>query len=99
MFDTEFGLNDKGKIRPKQKMLMVDKDHYMSTNNFMEIWVNLICSLKKYLILGDDMEAGVPQVLNCAEMFVDFFTSITECSDYTLEWPGYQGYIIESYIS
>ncbi len=80
-------------------MLMAAKDHYLSTDDFTEIQVNLIRGLKKYLVLGNDTEAGVPWALDCAKMFVDFFTSITECSDYTSEWPGYRRYIIKCYTS
>jgi len=30
IFDTEIGLNEKGEIKLKQKMLMAAKDHYLT---------------------------------------------------------------------
>ena len=40
LLDMEIGLNDKGEIKLKQKMLTVVKDHYLTTDDFTEIWEN-----------------------------------------------------------
>lgn len=42
LFDTEFGLNEKGEIKLKQKTLTAVKDHYLTTDDFTEIQENFI---------------------------------------------------------
>jgi len=49
--DTEIGWNNKGEIRLKQKAMMAAKDHYMTTDDFMEICENFVCGLCRYLIM------------------------------------------------
>ncbi|KAF8809631.1 hypothetical protein BYT27DRAFT_7241084 [Phlegmacium glaucopus] len=57
-FDTEIGMNERGEIRLKQKTLTPAKDHYMSTDDFTEIRENFTRGLRKYLVLGDDIQPG-----------------------------------------
>jgi hypothetical protein len=59
-FDTEIGMNDRGEIRLKQKTMTVAKDHYLSTDDFTEIWENFTHGMQKHLILGDDVEPRAP---------------------------------------
>ncbi|KAF8814089.1 hypothetical protein BYT27DRAFT_7206355 [Phlegmacium glaucopus] len=99
MFDTEIGMNERGEIWLKQKTLTPAKDHYMSTDDFMEICENFTRGLRKYLILGDDTQPGGQWALACASMFRDFFSVIASRPDYTQDWPSYRGYIIELYTS
>lgn len=41
-FDTKIGWTDKGKMRLKQKVMSVAKDHYLTTDDFTEIWENFV---------------------------------------------------------
>jgi len=56
--DTKIGWNDKGEIRLKQKAMTAAKDHYMTTDDFMEIRENFVRGLHRYLIMSDDLVAG-----------------------------------------
>ena len=49
--------------------------------------------------MGDDTGPGGKRAIDCADMFMDFFSIIAARSDYTVDWPFYRGYIIESYTS
>lgn len=71
-FDTEIGMNDRGEIRLKQKTMTAAKDHYLSTDDFTEIWENFTHRMQKHLILGNDVEPQVPRVLDCTDMFREF---------------------------
>jgi hypothetical protein len=94
-FDTEIGMNDKGEIRLKQKTLTAAKDHYITTNDLMEIRENLLRGMGKYLILGDDTEPGAPWAIECIDMFREFFSAVAARPDYTQDWPSYRGYMVE----
>ena len=98
-FDTEIGMNDRGEIRLKQKTMMVVKDHYLSMDDFTEIWENFTHGMQKHLILGNDVEPQAPRALDCTNMFCKFFSIITARPDYMQDWPVYRGYIIKSYTS
>lgn len=62
-------MNDRGEIRLKQKTLTLAKDHYLLTDGFMEICENFTWGMQKYLILGEDVEPGMLQALECTDMF------------------------------
>jgi hypothetical protein len=98
-FDTEIGMNDRGKIRLKKKTMIVVRDHYLSTDDFMEIHENFTWGMQKHLILGNDIQPHAAQALDCTDMFREFFSIIAARPDYTQDWPAYRGYIIESYMS
>jgi hypothetical protein len=97
--DTEIGWNDKGEIRLKQNVMTAGRDHYLTTNDFTEIRENFIRGMRRYLVMGEDVEPGGVQATDCADMFAEFFSVIAARPDYTLDWPSYWGYIIESYTS
>jgi uncharacterized membrane protein YgcG len=99
LFDTEIGLNEKGQIKLKQKMLTAAKDHYLTTDDFMEIRENFVRGMHRHLVLRDDSEANSLKVARCASMFADFFSMIAARPDFTLDWSSYRGYIIETYTS
>jgi hypothetical protein len=96
--DTEIGWNDKGEIRLKQKSMTAGRDH-LSTDDFTELRENFVRGMRKYLIMGEDIEPGGGQATDCANMFAEFFSVIAARPDYTQDWPSYRGYIIESYTS
>jgi hypothetical protein len=87
--DTEIGWNDKGEIRLKQKDMTAAKDHYMTTDDFMEICENFVRGLHKYLVMSDDLVAGGLQARECVDMFTEFFSVIAACPDYTQDWLSY----------
>ena len=97
--DTEIAWNDKGEMRLKQKAMTAGKDHYITTDDFTEIRKNFIRGMHKYLIMGDDTGPGGDRATDCAEGFREFFSTIAARPDYTLDWPSYRGYIIETYTS
>lgn len=98
-FDSEFGLADDGKIRWKQKSMTPAKDHYITTDDLTEIRENFVRGIRRYLVMGEDTEPGGERASACADMFLEFFSIIAARPDYTLDWPAYRGYIIESYTS
>ena len=49
--------------------------------------------------MGDNTEPGRAYATDCADVFNEFFSTIAAHPDYTLNWPSYQGYIIETYTS
>jgi hypothetical protein len=98
-FDTEIGWTEKGEMRLKQKSMTAAKDHYLTTDDFTEIRENFIRGIRKYLIMGEDTNPGGLQATDCADMFAEFFSIIAARPDYTLDWPSYRGYIVESYTS
>jgi hypothetical protein len=98
-FDTEIGWTEKGEMKLKQKAMSAGKDHYLTTDDFTEVRENFIRGMRKYLIMGDDTEAGGDRAIDCADMFAVFFSLIAARPDYTRDWPSYRGYIIESYTS
>jgi hypothetical protein len=98
-FDTEIGMNDRGKIRLKQKTMTAARDHYPSTDDFMENHENFTWGMRKHLILGDDVQLCEARALDCMDMFREFFSVIVARPDYTQDWPAYRGYIIKSYTS
>jgi hypothetical protein len=53
--------------------------------------------MRKYLVLGDNTRPGGRMVLECVDMFLEFFSIITARLDFTLTWPSYRAYIIETY--
>ena len=95
--DTEVGFNEKGEMRLKQRNFSAAKDHYLTTDNFTEIHENFIRGMRKYLVFGDDSEPGGRMVSDCIDMFLEFFSAIVARPDFTLDWPSYRGYIIETY--
>jgi hypothetical protein len=98
-FDTKIGMNDRGKIRLKQKTMTAVKDHYLSTDDFTEIHENFTHGMQKHLILGNNVKPCTPRALDCMNMFREFFSIIAARPDYTQDWPAYRGYIIKSYTS
>jgi hypothetical protein len=98
-FDTEIGWTEKGEMRLKQKSMTAAKDHYLTTDDFTEIRENFIRGMRRYLVMGEDTDPGGVQASECGDMFAEFFSVIAARPDYTLDWPSYRGYIIESYTS
>jgi hypothetical protein len=99
LFDTEIGLNEKGEIKLKQKTLTAAKDHYLTTDDFTEIRENFVRGMRRHLVLGDESETNGLKVMRCASMFSDFFSTIAARPDFTIDWPSYRGYVIETYTS
>lgn len=97
--DMEVGFNEKGEMRLKQRYFSAVRDHYLTTDSFTEIRENFIWGMRKYLVLGDDSEPGGGMASDCADMFQEFFSVIAARPDFTLDWPSYRGYIIETYMS
>jgi len=97
--DTEIAWTDKGEMRLKQKAMTAGKDHYITTDDFTEIRENFIRGMRKYLIMGTDTEPGGDKAIDCADGFSEFFSTIAARPDYTIDWPSYRGYIIETYAS
>ena len=98
-FDTEIGWTDKGEMKLKQKAMTAAKDHYLTTDDFTEVRENFVRGMRKYLVMGDDVEPGGDLASACADMFANFFSVIAARPDYTRDWPSYRGYIVESYTS
>jgi hypothetical protein len=98
-FDTEIGWTEKGEMRLKQKSMTAAKDHYLTTDDFTEIRENFIRGMRRYLVMGEDTDPGWVQASECGDMFAEIFSVIAARPDYTLDWPSYRGYIIESYTS
>jgi hypothetical protein len=75
------------------------RDHYLTTDDFTEVRENFVRGMRKYLVMGEDTGPGGVQATDCGDMFAEFFSVIATRPDYTLDWPSYRGYIIESYTS
>jgi hypothetical protein len=98
-FVTEVGWDEKGELKLKQKALTAAKDYYLTTDDFTEIRENFVRGMRRHLVLGDESEANGLKAARCASMFSDFFSTIAARPDFTLDWPSYRGYIIETYTS
>jgi hypothetical protein len=86
-------------MRLKQKTMTSGRDHYITTDDFTEIRENFIRGMRKYLIMGSDTEPGGDIAIDCADVFSEFFSTIAARPDYTIDWPSYRGFIIETYSS
>jgi hypothetical protein len=85
LFDTEIGLNEKGEIKLKQKMLTAAKDHYLTTDDFTEIRENFVRGMHRHLVLGDDSEANGLKVAQCATQ-LEFIQRLHHRDLYFMGW-------------
>jgi hypothetical protein len=80
--DTKIGWTVKGEMQLKQKSMNVAWDHYLTTDDFMEIREIFVRGICKYLIMSDDSDSGGDCVMDCADMFQDFFNIIAARPNY-----------------